>query len=72
MSSMKRKARISQISSITLLIIALLLNINGLRESAYFVITMIIALGVTLYWSIIEHKIKKQNRNKSDTPKMIN
>ena len=66
MSSMKRKARISQISSITLLIIALLLNINGLRESAYFVITMIIALGVTLYWSIIEHKIKKQDRNKSE------
>ena len=66
MSSMKRKARISQLSSIILLIIALLLNINGLRESAYFVITMIIALGVTLYWSIIEHKIKKQDRNRSE------
>lgn len=66
MSSMERKARILQVLSITILIIALFLYINGAGETVYFASAVIAALGVLLKWAMIDHKIKKQERSKSE------
>ncbi|RWZ54629.1 hypothetical protein EQV77_13335 [Halobacillus fulvus] len=64
MLSPNKKSRTLQLISIGLLIIALVLHFSGLRDTPYFVITMIAAVAVSLYWSFFENKLKKQQREK--------
>lgn len=62
MKKLNRKARLLQWTFIVLLLAAFALMLAGLRESVYFVGATAAAFIVTLYWAVIEHKRKRQEK----------